>query len=176
MSDERKHIGRITRVNGPIVEACDMEHAGMLEVVEVGEWRLIGEVIRIRGNGLATVQVYENTSGLMPGEAVYCTGRSLSVRVGPGLIGTIYDGIQRPLDRIAEQSGAMLRRGEKTDRLDIAKKWHFKPTAAIGDKLSPGAIIGEVQETPSVLHKIMVPPNASGTLQLIASEGDYTGE
>ncbi len=176
MSDERKHIGRITRVNGPIVEACDMEHAGMLEVVEVGEWRLIGEVIRIRGNGLATVQVYENTSGVMPGEAVYCTGLSLSVRVGPGLIGTIYDGIQRPLDRIAEQSGAMLKRGEKTDRLDITKKWHFKPTAAIGDKLSPGAIIGEVQETPSVLHKIMVPPNASGTLQLIASEGDYTGE
>ena len=176
MSGERKHIGRITRVNGPIVEACDMEHAGMLEVVEVGEWRLIGEVIRIRGNGLATVQVYENTSGLMPGEAVYCTGRSLSVRVGPGLIGTIYDGIQRPLDRIAEQSGAMLKRGEKTERLDITKKWHFKPTASVGDKAFPGMVVGEVQETPSVLHKIMVPPYESGTLQSVVSEGDYTGE
>ena len=176
MSDERKHIGRITRVNGPIVEACNMEHAGMLEVVEVGEWHLIGEVIRIRGNGLATIQVYENTSGLMPGESVYCTGRSLSVRVGPGLIGTIYDGIQRPLDRIAEISGAMLKRGEKTERLDITKKWHFKPTVAVGDELSSGAVIGEVQETQSVLHRIMVPPEVSGTLLSIVNEGDYTGE
>ncbi|MBP5640441.1 MAG: V-type ATP synthase subunit A [Victivallales bacterium] len=175
-SEKREHVGEITRVNGPIVEACHMEHAGMLEVVEVSELRLIGEVIRIRGNGMATIQVYENTSGLKPGEAVYCTGRSLSVRLGPGLIGTIYDGIQRPLDRIAEISGAMLKRGEKTDRLDVAKKWHFKPTASVGDTLKGGAVYGEVQETLSVLHRIMLPPDVSGILLTLAAEGDYTGE
>ena len=111
MSGEQ-HIGVITRVNGPIVQAARMEHAGMQEVVEVGEMRLLGEVIKERG-GSATIQVYENTSGLRPGEPVYCSGRPLSVLLGPGLLGTIYDGIQRPLDRIAKSSGPMIRRGEK---------------------------------------------------------------
>ena len=104
MSNEStSHIGKITRVNGPIVEACQMEHAGMQEVVEVGGLRLLGEVIKVK-NGAATIQVYENTSGLKPGEPVYCTGRPLSVLLGPGLLGTIYDGIQRPLERIAQIS------------------------------------------------------------------------
>ena len=152
--------GIITRVNGPIVEARDMERAGMLEVVEVGEERLIGEVIRIRGGGIATIQVYENTSGLKPGEGVYCTTRPLSVELGPGLLGTIYDGIQRPLDRIAAMSGAMIRRGEKTDAQDLDKIWHFVPSVKEGDIVKPGVQYGEVQETPSVLLKLITPHEA----------------
>lgn len=172
---ESQYQGEITRVNGPIVEARHMEHAGMLEVVEVGEMRLIGEVIRVRGKGMATIQVYENTSGLRPGEAVYCTGRPLSVRLGPGLIGTIYDGIQRPLDSIAKLSGAMLRRGEKTEPLDIEKRWEFKPLVKEGDMLAPGMPFGEVQETLSVLHRIMTPPDVSGKVVSIVSQGSYLG-
>jgi len=166
--------GIITRVNGPIVEASHMESAGMLEVVEVGNLRLIGEVIRMRGD-TATIQVYENTSGLMPGEPVFPTTRLMSVRLGPGLLGTIYDGIQRPLDRIAEKSGAMINRGEKCDRLDESRIWHFKPVVKAGIEAKPGMVVGEVQETQSVLHKLMVPPGISGKLTSVVSEGDYDG-
>ncbi|NMA47168.1 MAG: V-type ATP synthase subunit A [Lentisphaerae bacterium] len=173
--NNNERLGEITRVNGPIVEARYMEHAGMLEVVEVGNLHLIGEVIRVRGNAV-TIQVYENTSGVRPGEAVYCTTRPLSVRLGPGLLGTIYDGIQRPLDRIAAQSGAMIARGEKTDPLDTEKKWHFQPLATVGRQLQGGEPFGQVQETLSVMHKIMVPPGISGELLSIVAEGDYRGE
>ena len=172
---EVKQNGIITRINGPIIEATQMAEAGMLEVVEVGELRLIGEVIRIR-NEIATIQVYENTSGLYPGEPVYCTSRPLSVRLGPGLLGTIYDGIQRPLELIAEQSGAMINRGEKTEPLDLNKKWHFKPLLKAGDKVESGTIYGEVQETQSILHKVMLPPGLSGTLLEVSTEGEYNGE
>lgn len=169
--------GIITRINGPIVEARNMERAGMLEVVEVGTERLIGEVIRVRRGGLATIQVYENTSGLKPGETVYCTGRQLSVKLGPGLLGTIYDGIQRPLDRIAELSGAMIRRGEKTEPLDMNKKWHFVPTVNPGDELKPGVVYGEIQETDSIKLRLIVPPSQKPTLvKTIVPEGDYSGE
>ena len=155
------NTGIIIRINGPIVEARGMEQTGMLEVVEVGEVRLVGEVIRLRG-GNATIQVYENTGGLRPGEPVFCTGRQLSVCLGPGLLGTIYDGIQRPLNRIAEQSGsAFLARGEKTPAVDMARKWHFAPKVAVGTQLSAGQVVGEVQETESVLHKVMVPPGSA---------------
>ena len=171
-SSER--LGEITRVNGPIVEARHMEHAGMLEVVEVGDLHLIGEVIRVRGNAV-TIQVYENTSGVRPGEAVRCSSRPLSVRLGPGLLGTIYDGIQRPLDRIAAQSGAMIARGEKAEPLDTEKSWHFQPLATVGKRLQAGEPFGQVQETLSILHKIMVPPGISGELLSIATEGDYRG-
>ena len=168
--------GIITRVNGPIVEARDMERAGMLEVVEVGEERLIGEVIRIRGGGIATIQVYENTSGLKPGEGVYCTTRPLSVELGPGLLGTIYDGIQRPLDRIAAISGAMIHRGEKTDAQDLDKIWHFVPSVKEGDIVKPGVQYGEVQETPSVLLKLITPPTFKpGRVKSMKPEGDYNG-
>lgn len=168
------NIGTITRINGPIVEASGMENTRMLEVVEVGEARLIGEVIRIRDD-ISTLQVYENTSGLHPGEPVYCTGRPLSVCLGPGLLGTIYDGIQRPLDQIAKTSGAFIARGEKTPPLDLERKWSFKPTVKAGDSLQPGQVLGEVQETESVLHKVMVPPDMRGTVESIVSAGDYDG-
>ncbi|MBQ7179343.1 MAG: V-type ATP synthase subunit A [Victivallales bacterium] len=174
MSDEQ-HKGIITRVNGPIVQATQMELAGMHEVVEVGEMRLLGEVIKVRGEA-ATIQVYENTSGLKPGEAVYCSGRPLSVLLGPGLLGTIYDGIQRPLDRIAKDCGPMIRRGEKASAVDLDKKWHFKPVVKEGDTLASGMPIGEVQETESVLHRIMCPPDAGGKVTFIAAEGDYDGK
>ncbi len=168
------NTGTIIRINGPIVEAKDMESVGMLEVVEVGEVRLIGEVIRVRG-GVSTIQVYENTSGLRPGEPVYCTGRPLSVCLGPGLLGTIYDGIQRPLDKIAAASGAFIRRGEKTEPVDLDKRWSFTPTVKVGDTIEAGQIIGEVQETSSVLHKVMVPPGKRGVVKSIVPAGEYDG-
>ncbi len=166
--------GIITRINGPIVEARQMDHTGMLEVVEVGEARLIGEVIRIRG-ALATIQVYENTSGLRPGEPVYCSGRSLSVCLGPGLLGNIYDGIQRPLKEIAKKSGAFLPRGVKVSPVDLEKKWHFTPVVKEGDLLEPGCVVGEVQETESVLHRVMVPPRQRGVVSALVPVGDYNG-
>ena len=166
--------GVIIRVNGPIVEARNMDNTGMLEVVEVGDARLIGEVIRVRG-GVATIQVYEQTSGLHPGESVYCSGRPLSVCLGPGLLGTIYDGIQRPLDKIARQSGAFIPLGAKTPALDLDKAWHFKPLVKNGDHLEAGQVVGEVQETESVLHRVMVPPHHRGVVSSMVSEGDCTG-
>lgn len=166
--------GVIIRVNGPIVEARNMDNTGMLEVVEVGDARLIGEVIRVRG-GVATIQVYEQTSGLHPGEPVYCSGRPLSVCLGPGLLGTIYDGIQRPLDKIAQQSGAFIPLGSKTPALDLDKAWHFKPLVKNGDHLEAGQVVGEVQETESVLHRVMVSPRHRGVVSSMVSEGDYTG-
>ena len=166
--------GIITRINGPIVEARQMDHTGMLEVVEVGEARLIGEVIRIRG-ALATIQVYENTSGLRPGEPVYCSGRSLSVCLGPGLLGNIYDGIQRPLKEIARQSGAFLPRGVKVSPVDLEKKWHFTPVVKEGDLLEPGCVVGEVQETESVLHRVMVPPRQRGVVSGLVPAGECDG-
>ena len=166
--------GIIIRINGPIIEARDMESTGMLEVVEVGEARLIGEVIRVRG-AISTIQVYENTSGLRPGEPVYCTGRPLSVCLGPGLLGTIYDGIQRPLDKMAAGGDAFIRRGVKTAPLDLDRRWHFRPLAKVGDQLQPGQVIGEVQETQSVLHKVMLPPGRRGQVAQIAPEGEYDG-
>ena len=165
--------GIIIRINGPIVEARQMEEVGMLEVVEVGELRLIGEVIRVRGE-VATIQVYEETSGLRPGEPVYCTGRPLSVCLGPGLLGTIYDGIQRPLARIAE-GGAFIGRGVKKPALDLERKWPFQPIVKVGDELKPGMVIGEVQETESVLHRVMVPPRVQGTVKSVVSAGEYDG-
>jgi len=152
-----------------------MAQAGILEVVEVGDLRLIGEVIRIRGE-LATIQVYENTSGLLPGEPVYCSGRPLSVRLGPGLIGTIYDGIQRPLEKIAASSGAMIERGEKAEALETERKWRFEPKVQPGQRLTGGMVYGEVQETLSVLHKLMLPPGLSGELVELAAAGEYGGE
>jgi V/A-type H+/Na+-transporting ATPase subunit A len=168
------NTGIITRINGPIIEARNMESTGMLEVVEVGEDHLIGEVIRVRG-GVTTIQVYENTSGLRPGEPVYCTGRPLSVCLGPGLIGTIYDGIQRPLDKMAAGGDAFIRRGVKTPPLDLERKWPFKPLIKAGETVSAGTIIGTVQETQSVLHKVMVPPGHGGVVKSIVPEGEYDG-
>ncbi len=175
MSQVENSNGVIIRVNGPIVDARGMEQVGMLEVVEVGHLRLIGEVIRVRDD-VATIQVYENTSGLYPGEPVFCTARPLSVRLGPGLLGTIYDGIQRPLDKIAEKSGSMIQRGEKVPPLDTERFWSFQPVVSVGQELSEGAIIGEVQESMSIMHKVMLPPGLSGRVEEIVPAGDYQGE
>jgi len=165
--------GRIVWVSGPAVKADGMSAAKMYETVEVGESKLIGEVIRLTGD-VAFIQVYESTSGLKPGEPVVGTGQPLSVLLGPGIIGKIYDGIQRPLDEIASKSGAFISRGVVTTPVDMKKKYNFKPSAKKGDQVGPGSILGTVQETPLLTHSILVPPNYSaGKLTDIAGEGDY---
>ena len=144
----------------------------MFDVVRVSEQRLIGEIIEMHGDR-ASVQVYEETSGLGPGEKVESTGAPLSVELGPGLIGAIYDGIQRPLDEIMKVAGTNLKKGVDVPALDHSKKWKFSPTAKIGDKLTSGDILGTVQETAAVLHKILVPNNIKGELVKI-NEGEFT--
>ncbi len=163
--------GVIRKVAGPLVIAEGMRDANMFDVVRVSEQRLIGEIIEIHG-GDASIQVYEETSGLGPGEPVESTGEPLSVELGPGLIGSIYDGIQRPLDDIMEVSGNSLQRGVEVPSLKRAPLWHFVPEAKPGDIVSGGDVIGTVQETEVVLHKIMVPPGAGGKVKSV-TEGDY---
>ncbi|MGI0065505.1 MAG: V-type ATP synthase subunit A, partial [Nitrosotalea sp.] len=164
--------GIISRVSGPVVIASGLEGAQMFDVVRIGDMGLVGEIIRIEGNK-ATVQVYEDTTGLRPGEKVINTKRPLSMQLGPGLLTSIYDGIQRPLDVLREQSGDFISRGKVIPALDQTKKWEFVPIKKKGDHVSPGEIIGEVQETPLIMHKIMIPYNVKGTLTDI-SEGKYT--
>lgn len=165
--------GRIVWVSGPAVKADGMSTAKMYETVEVGDSKLIGEVIRLTGD-VAFIQVYESTSGLKPGEPVVGTGQPLSVLLGPGIIGKIYDGIQRPLDEIASKSGAFIGRGVVTTPVDMKKKYTFKPVAKKGDQVGPGSILGTVEETPLLTHSIMIPPNhPGGKLVDIAGEGDY---
>ncbi len=164
--------GIISRISGPVVIASGLERAQMFDVVRIGDMGLVGEIIRIEGNK-ATVQVYEDTTGLRPGEKVINTKRPLSMQLGPGLLTSIYDGIQRPLDVLREQSGDFISRGKVIPALDQTKKWEFVPIKKKGDHVSPGEIIGEVQETPLIMHKIMIPYNVKGTLTDI-SEGKYT--
>ena len=165
--------GRIVWVSGPAVKADGMADAKMYETVSVGEAKLIGEVIRLTGD-VAFIQVYESTSGLKPGEPVVGTGNPLSVLLGPGIIGQIYDGIQRPLKDLADKSGSFIGRGITTTPVDMTKKYHFNPTVAVGDEVEPGNIIGTVPETSLIEHKILVPPNhAGGKITKIVSEGDY---
>ena len=166
--------GTITKVAGPLVIAEGMREANMFDVVRVSEQRLIGEIIEMHGDR-ASIQVYEETSGLGPGETVESTGIPLSVELGPGLIGSIFDGIQRPLEEIMRVSGTNLRRGVDVPSLDRAKRWHFVPEKAVGDEVRAGDVLGAVQETAVVSHKIMVPNGVIGTVQTIA-EGDYTIE
>lgn len=167
--------GRITKVAGPLVVADGMRDANMYDVVRVGDERLIGEIIEMHEDR-ASVQVYEETSGLGCGTEVVSTGAPLSVELGPGLITTIYDGIQRPLEKIREKIGNNLKRGIEVPSLDREKKWHFIPSVAIGDTVVPGDIVGSVQETDIVNHKIMVPPNFKGGTVRTIAEGDYTVE
>jgi V/A-type H+-transporting ATPase subunit A len=164
--------GTIQKVAGPLVIAGGMRDANMFDVVRVSSQRLIGEIIEIHGDR-ASVQVYEETSGLKPGEPVESTGAPLSVELGPGLIGSIYDGIQRPLDKIMQISGNNLHRGVEVPALGREKKWHFTPSITVGQKVVAGDILGSVQETEIVIQKIMVPYGISGTVSSI-SEGDYT--
>lgn len=165
--------GSIVWVSGPAVRADGMSSVKMYETVEVGESKLIGEVIRLTGD-VAFIQVYESTSGLKPGEEVVGTGQPLSVLLGPGIIGRIYDGIQRPLDDIAEKSGAFIGRGITTSPVDMKKKFKFNPTVKKDDTIFGGSILGTVEETPLLTHKILVPPNyAEATITEIVKEGDY---
>src|SRR5919107_555573 len=165
--------GRIVWVSGPAVRADGMASAKMFETVTVGDSKLIGEVLRLTGD-VAFIQVYESTSGLKPGEPVVGTGQPLSVLLGPGIIGRIYDGIQRPLDEIAQKSGAFISRGVITTPVDMKRKYKFKPTLKKGDEIGAGDILGTVDETPLLTHSILVPPDfKGGKLIDISSEGEY---
>ncbi|MEM4284748.1 MAG: V-type ATP synthase subunit A [Candidatus Nitrosocaldus sp.] len=165
--------GKIVWISGPAVKADGMAEAKMYETVYVGEARLIGEVIRLTGD-TAFIQVYESTSGLKPGEPVIGTGNPLSVLLGPGLIGRIYDGIQRPLDDIAKRSGAFISRGIAVDPVDKKKRYRFIPTVKVGDELEPGSRLGTVDETPLIKHHILLPPDSpGGRVIAVENEGDY---
>ncbi|MGC8936157.1 MAG: V-type ATP synthase subunit A [Candidatus Methanomethylicaceae archaeon] len=168
-------IGRITKISGPVVQAEGVAGLEMHELTMVGNEELIGEVIRVEGD-LATIQVYEDTAGLKLGEPVKGSGMPLAVELGPGLLQSIFDGIQRPLTVIREATGDFVRRGVKATALPRNKKWHFTPLKKVGEHVTPGSIIGKVQETPLLEHRILVPPNREGKIEFIAEEGDYTIE
>jgi V/A-type H+-transporting ATPase subunit A len=168
--------GRIVWISGPAVKADGMSDAKMYETVTVGDSKLVGEVIRLTGD-VAFIQVYETTSGLKPGEPVVGTGNPLSVLLGPGIIGQIYDGIQRPLKELSKASGSYIGRGITTTPVDLTKNYHFVPTVSLGDEVSAGSVIGTVQETDLIEHSIMVPPDhQGGKITNIVSEGDYNLE
>ena len=166
--------GTITKISGPLVVASGMREANMFDVVRVSSERLIGEIIEMHGDR-ASIQVYEETSGLRTGEEVESTGAPMSVELGPGLIGSIFDGIQRPLEKIMEIAGSNLTRGIEVPALDRTKQWKFTPCVKTGDKVIGGDILGTVQETDIVLHKIMLPVNLRGTVREI-SKGMCTVE
>ncbi len=164
--------GKIVKVSGPLVVAEGMEDASVYDVVRVSNRRLIGEIIEMRGDK-ASIQVYEDTVGLGPGEPVFTTGEPLSVELGPGLLEAMFDGIQRPLNAIRDKTGDFLDRGVEVNPLDRERIWHFTPTKKVGDKVSTGDIIGVVQETSVIEHRILVPYGVEGELTYI-KEGDYT--
>jgi V/A-type H+-transporting ATPase subunit A len=168
-------IGQVKRVNGPVIEVMGITDAQMFELVRVGEENLIGELIKLEKQS-AVVQVYEDTTGIAPYDPVYGAGMELSVELGPGMVGTIYDGIQRPLEAIRDISDIYIKRGISVPSLSRDKKWHFAPALKQGDRVSGGAVLGTVQETENVLHKVLVPPNDQGVLDSIVPEGDYTVE
>ena len=166
--------GKVTKVSGPLVVANGLADANVSDVVRVGEQKLIGEILNMTGDS-ASIQVYEETSGLGPGAVVETTGSPLSVELGPGLLEGIYDGIQRPLTVIREMTGSTIARGITVPALDRKKTWDFQPTAKAGDHVVPGDIIGTVQETSAILHKILVPVGVSGRIAAIQA-GQYTVE
>ncbi|MHB8351988.1 MAG: V-type ATP synthase subunit A [Thermoplasmata archaeon] len=165
-------MGIVARVSGPVVIAEGLEDAKMYDVVRVGDLGLVGEIIRLVG-ATATVQVYEDTTGLRPGDKVENTGQALSVELGPGLLRSIYDGVQRPLDVLKENLGDFIARGFVAAPLNETKPWEFTAVAAAGSEVGPGAILGTVPETPLILHRVMVPPGVKGTLTTLKS-GTYT--
>lgn len=168
-------IGQVKRVNGPVIEVMGITDAEMFELVRVGEENLTGELIKLETES-AVVQVYEDTTGIAPYDPVYGAGMQLSVELGPGMIGTIYDGIQRPLETIRQSSEIYIPRGISVPSLNREKKWHFVPSVNQGDRVSGGAILGTVQETENLTHKILVSPKDEGTIEWIVGEGDYTVE
>jgi len=167
-------IGYIKKINGPVVEIKGLNNIHMMEVVEVSDERVIGEVVRIIGDkDTAVVQVYEDTTGLKPGAPVYGSGMPMSVELGPGLTGNIFDGIQRPLLTIETLSGNYIKRGVRCPSLDRSRKYEFIPALTTGMKVKGGEILGSVQETELLSHRILVPPTASGIIKQIAPQGDY---
>ncbi|MCX8029232.1 MAG: V-type ATP synthase subunit A [Brevinematales bacterium] len=164
-------VGVIEEINGPIAVVRDVRNLKMMEVVKVSKHLLIGEVISVSGEK-ATIQIYENTAGVRPGDYVYGTGEPLSVELGPGLISKIYDGIQRPLDEIYEY-GIFIPRGVDLPSLNRERRWYFKPLVRERESLRGGSVIGEVAETTRISHKILVPPDKAGTVIYIANEGEY---
>ena len=166
--------GKVTRISGPIVYASGLDGCGLYDVVSVGNAQLIGEIIRLEA-GSATIQIYEDDTGMAIGEPVVCLERPLSLRLGPGLVGTIYDGIQRPLETMYKEGGAFLLPGQRAEPLDVQKKWTFVPTLSADAAIAPGTVLGTVQETSSILHKIMVPPHIQGrSLEFLKGEGEYS--
>ncbi|MBF1203022.1 MAG: V-type ATP synthase subunit A [Fusobacterium periodonticum] len=166
--------GRIIKVSGPLVVAEGMEEANVYDVVEVSDNKLIGEIIEMRGDK-ASIQVYEETTGIGPGDVVVTTGSPLSIELGPGMLEQMFDGIQRPLLKIQEAVGDFLLKGVSVPALDREKKWQFNPTVTVGEEVEPGKVIGTVQETEIVLHKIMVPNGVYGKVKEI-KEGEFTVE
>lgn len=166
--------GKVTKVSGPLVEAEGMSSANIYDVVEVSKDKLIGEIIEMRGD-VASIQVYEDTTGIGPGDEVVSKGYPLSVELGPGMIERMYDGIQRPLESLYKMSGDFLERGITAPALDREKVWHFVPVVKAGDEVEEGDILGTVQETPVIVHKIMVPNGIFGKVKEI-KEGDFTVE
>jgi V/A-type H+-transporting ATPase subunit A len=168
-----KKAGKVSRVAGSFVTAKGMSRARMFELVKVGEVGVIGEVIRLEGK-VAVIQAYEETEGIKLGENVIGTGKPLSAELGPGLIGQIFDGVQRPLTVISNMFGPLIQRGVEASALDRKKKWIFEPSLKAGTKVVGGDIIGTVQETPLVNHRVLVPPETNGIVKEICSEGKYT--
>jgi len=167
--------GNIIKIAGPVIVGSGMKGTQMHEMVKVGDDKLIGEIIELEGD-TATIQVYEETAGMKPGEPIESTGGPLSVELGPGIIGSIFDGIQRPLEKIKVLTGDYLQRGVSVPSLNKDKKWTFKPILTSGTEVKGGDVIGEVQETSAILQKIMIPPKVEGKLISIVSEGQYTVE
>ena len=165
------NTGKIVKVSGPLVEAVGMSDANVYDVVEVSEDKLIGEIIEMRGDR-ASIQVYEETTGIGPGEPVYTTGAPLSVELGPGMLEGMFDGIQRPLERLRFEAGDFLTRGVVVPSLDREKLWEFESTVSVGDEVQEGDVVGTVQETTLVLHRIIVPPGVRGEITAIES-GQY---
>jgi V/A-type H+-transporting ATPase subunit A len=173
---EDRIIGKVKRVNGPVIVAMGVTDAIMLELVRVGEVRLIGEIIKLEGEA-GVIQVYEDTTGIAPGENIYGSGMPLSVELGPGLMGTIYDGIQRPLEEIYRISNQYIDRGVTMPSLDRTKKWRFVPRKIEpGSFIEGGSVLGTVMETDVVEHRVLVPPDSKGKLKWICGEGEYTVE
>jgi V/A-type H+-transporting ATPase subunit A len=170
-----EQAGSVTWINGPVVRARGSRQVSMLELVEVGEEHLVGEVIGLEAD-VITIQVYEETSGMHPGAPVYGTGLPLSVELGPGLLRGIFDGVQRPLSMMEMRSGSFIGRGVRLAPLDRQARWSFTPRLGTGDAVSGGMILGTVQETQAIEHRVMVPPDLEGTLTWVAPAGEYTIE
>ncbi len=173
--DTQRPVGRLTRISGPMIAASGMLGVGMGEILRVGKMGLMGEVIRIDGDTVYA-QVFEDTQGMYLGEPVETTGSALAVELGPGLLGSTFDGIQRPLKTLWDSSGDFIGRGLTAQALDRERKWQFTPRVQVGDEVSGGTVLGTVPETQHLTHSVLVPPNVSGKIARIVSEGEYTIE